>query len=154
MEVTEEMDKPVTNTTQNAYVNMVSTALIFTNFFMGRTPLHTWEHFSERITFFYRAIVSEVHVLQAQDLHFGTPLKLNQIVHFKVGRVSTRRDQSNAPKIIFVRPPDPEIVRSELWARKIAACDAMWPTANLFENGNKSDLGADINGHRSIFVRT
>jgi hypothetical protein len=41
MEVTEEMDNPVTNTTQNAYVNMVSTALIFTNFFMGRTPLHT-----------------------------------------------------------------------------------------------------------------
>jgi len=109
-------------------------------FFMGRTPLHTWEHFSERITFFYRAIVSEVHVLQAQDLHFRTPLKLNQIVYFKVGRISTRRDQSNAPKIIFVRPPDPEIVRSELWARKIAACDAMWPTANLFENGNKTDM--------------
>ena len=57
---------------------------------------------------------SEVHVLQVQDLHFGTPLKLNQIVHYKVGRISTRRDHSNAPKIVFVQPPNPEIVRSEL----------------------------------------
>ena len=70
---------------------------------------------SERTTIFYRAVVtSEVHVLQIQDPHFRTPLKLNQIVYFKVGHISTCRHESNAPKIVAVRPPDPEIVRSEL----------------------------------------
>ena len=93
------------NTTENIlHANLVSTALILAYFFMGRTPLHTSELFSERITFFHPTVVSEVHVLQTQDPHFRTPLKLNQIVYFKMGRISTHRDYSNAPKIITEIP--------------------------------------------------
>ena len=62
---------------------------------------------------FHRAVVSEVHVLQTQDPHFRKPLKLKQFVYFEVGHISTRRDNSNAPKIIAIRWLNPEIVRSE-----------------------------------------
>ena len=34
-----EMDEPVTHTSRNIYVNVVSTTLVFTFFFVGRTPL-------------------------------------------------------------------------------------------------------------------
>ena len=78
------------------------------------------------------------------DPHFWKQLKLNQIVYFKVGRTSTHRYDSNASKIIVLRPADPEIVHSELWFRKIAACDAMWPTANYFENGNKLNCNGEF----------
>ena len=61
--------EPVTAITlDDLDTNLVSTSLIFANFFMGHIPLHTQELFSERITFFYRAIVSEVHILHPRDL--------------------------------------------------------------------------------------
>jgi hypothetical protein len=124
---TGKMNEPVTATTLNAlHANLVSTTLISTDFFMGGIPLHTWKLFSERITFFHPAVVSEVHVLRLWDPHFRTPQKINQIVYFKVGRIPTNWGDSDAPKII-------EIVRSELWAQKIAVYDAMWPTANFLK---------------------
>ena len=80
---------------------------------MGHTYLHTFELFSKRITFFHRAIVSEVRAQCPQDPHFLSLSKLNQIVYFKIGRTSTRRYNSNAPKIIILGPVDPEKVRPE-----------------------------------------
>jgi len=95
-------------------ITVTSSTVIFANFFMGGIPLHTQELFSKRIIIFYHAIVSEVCILQPWDPHFLIPSKLNQIISFMVGRISTRRDDYNAPKIIVVRPVDPEILSSEL----------------------------------------
>jgi hypothetical protein len=81
---------------------------------MGRIPLHIQELFSKRIIGFYRAIVSEVRILHPWDPYFIIPSEIHQIIFFKVGRVSTRQDNSNAPKIIVVRSVDPEILHSEL----------------------------------------
>ena len=52
----------------------------------------------------------------------GTPMSCDQIEfllhktqpnYIFVGRISTRRDDSHAPKIIVVRPVDPEILHLE-----------------------------------------
>jgi len=92
----------------------MTSTLIFANFFMGRIPLHAQELFYKRTIVFYHAIVSEVHILHPWDPHFLISSKFNQIVYFKVGHISTRRDNSNAPKIIVLHPVDPEILHSEL----------------------------------------
>jgi len=81
---------------------------------MGRIHLHTQELFSERTIVFYHTIVSKVHILHPWDPHFLIPSKFNQIVYFKMGRISTRQDNSNAPKIIVLHPVDPEILHLEL----------------------------------------
>ena len=97
---------------------LVSTTLICATFFMGCIYIHMQEPFSERIIVFYYVIVSEVHILHPWDLLgplFLIPSKLNQIIFFlKVWRISTRGDDSNAPKIIVVCSVDPEILHSEL----------------------------------------
>ena len=59
MEVNRKIGELVTAITpSNLHANLASTTSIFANLFMGRIPLHTKELFSERIIFFYRAIVS------------------------------------------------------------------------------------------------
>jgi hypothetical protein len=95
-------------------ITVTSSTLVFANFFMGCIPLHTQELFSKRIIIFHHAIVSEVRILHPWDPYFIIPSKLNQIIIFKVGRISTRRDNSNAPKIIVVRSVDLEILHLEL----------------------------------------
>jgi hypothetical protein len=81
---------------------------------MGRIPLHIQELFYKKIIIFRHAIVSEVRILHPWDPYFIIPSKIHQIIFFKVGRVSTRQDNSSAPKIIVVRSVDPEILHSEL----------------------------------------
>jgi len=116
----------VTVVTPNGlHANLVSISSIFANYFMGHIPLHIQELPSETITFFYPAIISKVHILHPCDPHFIIPPKLDQIIYFKMGRISTHRDDSNAPKFIIVHPVGPEILRSELWTRKITTCDVL-----------------------------
>ena len=72
-------------------ITVLSSTLIFANFFMGHTPLHTKELFSKIIMGFYHAIVTEVRILHPWDPYFLILSKLNQIIFIKVGRISTRR---------------------------------------------------------------
>ena len=72
------------------------------------------EPFYERIVFIYHIIVSKVHGLHSQHPHSQPLSKLNQIVYLLVGRTSTRQGDSNAHKIIVLRPVDPEKIHAEL----------------------------------------
>jgi len=81
---------------------------------MGRTHLHTFELFSERITFFHHAIVSEVRAQYPQDPHFQSLPRDNQIIYLDMGRTSTHQYNFNAPKIVVLGPVDLEKVHQEL----------------------------------------
>ena len=57
-------------------ITVMSSTLIFANFFIGHIPLHTQELFFERIIVFHHAIVSEVRILHPWDPYVLNSTKL------------------------------------------------------------------------------